>query len=296
MKTIAPNEVSLGELHSYLLGSVTPRPIAFASTIDKAGNVNLSPFSFFNAFSANPPILVFSPSRRGRDNTTKHTYENIIEVPEVVINIGNVELVEQMSLSSADYSKGTNEFVKSGLTEVKSEKVAPPRVGEAPIAFECKVNDVISLGEKGGAGNLVVCEVLLVHIKEEVLDESGKIDPYKLHAVGRLGGDWYCYVNKSSIFKLPKPNKIGIGFEQLPARIKNSQVLTRNHLARLAGVEKIPSEEYLKEIRESKEVTEVLHRFANDKESLEYHLHLMAQEELEKGDTLKAWGLLSVTE
>jgi len=292
MKSISPQDIPVSELHSYLLGAVIPRPIAFASTIDREGNVNLSPFSFFNAFGANPPTLVFSPARRGRDNTTKHTLENVLEIPEVVINLGNMDLVEQMSLASADFPKGVNEFLKAGLTEVQSEMVKPPRVGEAPVAFECKVNDVIPLGNQGASGNLVICEVLLMHIQEDILDEKEKIDPYKFKAVARLGGNYYCYINPQSIFTLPKPIKIGIGFDQLPEKLRKSTILTGNNLARLAGVDMIPTQEYINQVKESEEVQELFKRFANDPESLEDHLHIMAQEELEEGHVEKAWAVL----
>ena len=231
----------MARMHALLLGSVIPRPIAFASTVDKSGIVNLSPFSYFNCFGANPPLMIFSPARRGRDNTTKHTYENILEVPEVVIHIVSYSMIYQMSLASGEYPKGVNEFVKAGLTEVPSLKVKPPRVKEAPVAFECKVIQVIPTGEKGGAGNLVICEVIMMHVKEDVLDDSGRIDPHKLDAVARLGGDWYCRVHGNNIFKLPKPlDKIGIGVDQLPPHIRNSRVLTGNNLGLLASVENLP--------------------------------------------------------
>lgn len=238
---IDPKEVTVGKMHSYLLGAVAPRPIAFASTIDKEGNVNLSPFSFFNCFGANPPIVVFSPSRRGRDNTTKHTYENVLEVPEVVINIVNYDMVQQMSLASTEYKKGVNEFIKAGLTPLASTKMKPPRVAEAPVSFECKVLQVIPTGLEGGAGNLVICEVILAHVKDEILDAEGKIDPYKLDAVARMGGDWYCRANGEALFTVPKPlEKIGIGIDQLPEVIRNSKVLTGNDLGMLANVEQLP--------------------------------------------------------
>lgn len=239
---IDPKEVTVGKMHSYLLGAIAPRPIAFASTIDKDGNINLSPFSFFNCFGANPPILIFSPARRGRDNTTKHTYENVLEVPEVVINIVNYDIVQQMSLASTEYKKGVNEFVKAGLTPLTSTKIKPPRVGEAPVAFECKVLQVIPTGLEGGAGNLVICEVVLAHIKDEVLDAEGKIDPFKLDAVARMGGDWYCRANGEALFTVPKPlEKIGIGIDQLPESIRKSTVLTGNDLAMLANIEQLPA-------------------------------------------------------
>jgi flavin reductase (DIM6/NTAB) family NADH-FMN oxidoreductase RutF len=238
---INPKEIPVGKMHSYLLGAVAPRPIAFASTIDAEGNVNLSPFSFFNCFGANPPILVFSPARRGRDNTTKHSYENVFEVPEVVINIVNYSMVQQTSLASTEYPKGVNEFIKAGLTQVTSTMVKPPRVGEAPVAFECKVLQVIKTGDKGAAGNLVICEVILAHIKDDVLDEEGKIDPFKLDAVARMGGDWYCRAQGDALFKVPKPlDKIGIGVDQLPDKIRNSKILTGNDLGILGNIEVIP--------------------------------------------------------
>ncbi len=293
MKTVNPKEVSVAEFHGYLLGAIAPRPIAFASTTDKEGNVNLSPFSFFNAFGANPPILVFSPARRGRDNTTKHTLENVIEHPEVVINIVNHDIVEQMSLSSTEYEKGVNEFKKSGLTEVKSELVKPPRVAESPASFECKVNEVVSLGEEGGAGNLVICEVLLAHFSESVLDEEGRIDPNRMDVVGRMGGNWYTRASGSSLFEIPKPvRSLGIGVDNIPEPIRNSEVLTGNNLGRLGNIEKLPSDEEVAAFKENQELSNILSNHADNKESLEYHLHLMAQRLLEKGEIESAWKVL----
>ncbi|MFT4673563.1 MAG: flavin reductase (DIM6/NTAB) family NADH-FMN oxidoreductase RutF [Saprospiraceae bacterium] len=240
MKTIDPKAVTTGQLHRYMLGAVTPRPIAFASTVDANGNVNLSPFSFFNVFSANPPIMIFSPARRGRDNTTKHTYENVLQVKEVVINIVNYDIVQQMSLSSTEYAQGVNEFEKAGLTPLASETIQPPRVAESPVQFECKVNEVISLGTEGGAGNLVICEVLKMHIDEAILDADGKIDPVKLDAVSRMGGNWYGRA-KEGLFEVPKPlSTLGIGFDQLPTAVRTSKFLTGNDLAMLANVEVLP--------------------------------------------------------
>jgi flavin reductase (DIM6/NTAB) family NADH-FMN oxidoreductase RutF len=241
MLTINPKEIPFAKMHSYLLGAVTPRPIAFASTIDSHGNVNLSPFSFFNCFGANPPILIFSPARRGRDNTTKHSYENVREIPEVVINVVNYNMVQQTSLASTEYPKGVNEFVKAGFTEAASTMVKPPRVAEAPVAMECKVLQIIQTGDQGAAGNLVICEIVMMHINESILDAEGKIDPWKLDAVARLGGDYYCRVQGDMIFKVPKPlDKIGIGIDQLPERIRNSKVLTGNDLGMLANIAKLP--------------------------------------------------------
>jgi flavin reductase (DIM6/NTAB) family NADH-FMN oxidoreductase RutF len=273
MKTIDPKAVSTAALHGYMLGAVTPRPIAFASTIDSAGNVNLSPFSFFNVFSANPPIMIFSPARRGRDNTTKHTYENVLQVKEVVINIVNYDIVQQMSLSSTEYGKGVNEFEKAGLTPLASQTIKPPRVAESPVQFECRVNEVISLGTEGGAGNLVICEVLKMHINEAILDADGKIDPVKLDAVSRMGGNWYGRA-KQGMFEVPKPlSRLGIGFDQLPEAIRTSKLLTGNDLAMLANVEVLP--------KGAKAIV-----------NLEQHVAQKAQKRLALDDVQGAWELL----
>ena len=205
IKSIDPAELETKEVHKILLSSIAPRPIAFASTIDAKGSVNLSPFSYFNVFSSNPPILIFSPSRRVRDNTTKHTLENAKETKEVVINIVNHSIVEQMSKSSREYDKGVNEFLETGLTQVPSLKVKPPRVLESPISFECKVNNIVSLGDSGGAGQLIIAKVVQIHINKDYLDSEGDIDSEKLDLVARMGGDWYTRVNKDSMFKIPKP-------------------------------------------------------------------------------------------
>lgn len=285
---IDPKELSVAQMHACLLGAVAPRPIAFASTIDKAGNVNLSPFSYFNVFSANPPILVFSPANRGRDNTTKHSLENVLEVPEAVINIVNYPMVEQMSLASTEYARGVNEFIKSGLTQVVSEKVQPPRVKESPASFECRVQEVKSLGNEGGAGNLVICEVVLVHISEKILDENRRIDPYRLDAVARMGGSYYCHAQGGSIFEIPKPlTTQGIGVDQIPGAIRNSTVLTGNNLGRLGNIESLPGAEEVAEYGRRMEVKAMLH----GEHSVE-HLHKKAQEVLEKGDIKEAWLLL----
>ena len=247
MISITPQEVSTAKLHGYLLSAVSPRPIAFASTMDEDGNVNLSPFSFFNVFSANPPILIFSPARRVRDNTTKHTLENVLKTKEVVINIVNFEMVQQMSLSSTEYPNGVNEFVKAGFTQVASDMVKPPRVGESPVQFECKVNDVIALGAKGGAGNLIIAEVVKLHIKESILDAEGKIDAVKIDTVARMGANWYNR-SKEGMFEVLKPIRtMGIGVDALPASIRNSAVLTGNDLGILGNSEKIPTEEEVRE-------------------------------------------------
>lgn len=241
MPVIDPEKIPVAAMHGYLLGAVTPRPIALASTIDASGNVNLSPFSFFNCFGARPPLLIFSPSRRVRDNTTKHTYENVLEVPEVVIHIVNYRMVQQVSLASTEYEKGVNEFEKAGFTAERSVRVRPPRVKEAPVAMECKVRQVISTGDDGGAGNLILCEVVLMHVSDDVLDQEGRFDPVKLDVVARLGGDWYARIGRESLFKVPKPlEKRGVGIDRLPDLIRESTMLTGNELAQLANVEEIP--------------------------------------------------------
>jgi flavin reductase (DIM6/NTAB) family NADH-FMN oxidoreductase RutF len=293
MKTFYPKDLSTAEVQNLLQGAVTPRPIAFASTVDKAGNVNLSPFSFFNMFSANPPILIFSPSRRVRDNSTKHTLENVLEVPEVVIHIVGFDRVEQMSLASTEYPKGVNEFEKAGLTPVKSDLIAPPRVKEAAVALECKVNEVKSLGSGGGAGNLVICEVIAIHINESILDEKGAIDPFRLSPVARLGGSWYSRITPDSLFQIPKPlTNLGIGVDQIPVEIRNSPILTGNNLGRLGNVMELPTENEVSEFSSSEEIREMRIWFKNDPESWIDHLHLRAKEELEAGNVNLAWKIL----
>lgn len=241
MKTIRPADIPTTQLHALMLGSIGPRPIAFASTISRNGQVNLSPFSFFNCFGSNPPILVFSPARRVRDNTMKHTLENVYEVPEVVINIVNYAIVEQMSLASTEYDKGINEFTKSGLTEQPSELVRPPRVKESPVQYECKVCRIIPLGSQGGAGNLIVCEIVLAHFNETIFDDKGQIDPFKLDLVSRMGGDWYCRANGDALFEVAKPvARKGIGVDSLPESIRLSSILTGNHLGKLGNTEQLP--------------------------------------------------------
>lgn len=243
MISIDPEEISTGKLHGYLLGAVAPRPIAFASTIDAEGNPNLSPFSFFNVFSANPPILIFSPARRVRGNTTKHTLENVMEIKEVVINVVSYDMAHQMSLSSTEYPKGANEFEKAGFTMLKSDVVQPFRVGESPVQFECKVNDIIHLGDEGGAGNLIVCEVVKLHINENVLDENGAIDQYKIDLIARAGGSFYSRA-KEGFFEIPKPiSTLGIGVDVIPSEIRNSAILTGNNLGMLGNVEQLPNQE-----------------------------------------------------
>lgn len=291
MISIEPHELSTGKLHGYLLGAVAPRPICFASTVDGEGNINLSPFSFFNVFSARPPILVFSPARRGRDNTTKHTYENVLEVPEVSINIVSHAMVQQVSLASTEYAKGVNEFEKAGFTELASEKIKPPRVAEAPVQLECKVNDVIKLGSEGGAGNLVICEVVKLHIKEEILAEDGTIDPFKIDTVSRLGGNWYSRA-KAGLFEVPKPlTTLGVGVDSLPEEIRRSKVLTGNDLGMLGNVESFPnSEEINTFILASEELKRLV--ASNQREAL----HKKAQDFLCDGKIQEAWKVLLATQ
>ena len=296
-KSIDPKEISQAQLHSYLLSAVAPRPIALASTVDENGNVNLSPFSFFNVFSSNPPILIFSPARRGRNNTTKHTYENILKVKEVVINIVNYPIVEQMSLSSTEYEQGINEFKKAGFTPIKSTKIQPPRVNEAPVAFECVVDDVIELGTSPGAGNLIIARVVQLHIQKEYLDQDGNLDTIKLDLVARMGGNWYTRAIKKSLFEIPKPIRTkGIGVDQLPKSIRESTILTGNNLGRLGNVESLPKASDLLRIKESLEIQKILIQFKDEPKELEVAIHTLAKEYLEKGDTEKAISLLILFE
>ncbi len=242
--SIDPNSISISELHQILLTAVAPRPIAFASTVDIKGNVNLSPFSFFNVFSANPPILIFSPARRVRDNTIKHTLANVKATKEVVINIVNYPIVEQMSLSSTEYGKDVNEFEKAGLTEVNSIMVKPPRVAESPVSFECVVENIIELGNQGGAGNLVVSRVVNIHINNKYLGKNGKLDTEKLDLVARMGGSLYTRVTDQSLFEIPKPIFTkGIGVDQLPKHVFNSDILSGNNIGRLGNCEQLPTNE-----------------------------------------------------
>ena len=244
MKSFEPKELKTSELHAFLLSAVAPRPISFASTIDKEGNVNLSPFSFFNVYSSKPPIMVFSSNRSGKTGDIKDTYKNIKEVPEVVINIVTYDMVQQTSLASVAYPRGVNEFIKAGFTMLPSENIAPPRVAESPVQFECKVNQVIELGQEGGAGNLFICEILKMHINENVLNDAGtKIDPLKMNQVGRCGDDYYIKLDKVSLFEVPKPvSTIGIGVDALPTWVIKNHILSGNDLGMLGNVEAIPFE------------------------------------------------------
>ncbi|MEN8786480.1 MAG: flavin reductase family protein [Flavobacteriales bacterium] len=289
MLTITPSEIPVPKLHHYLLGAVGPRPIAFASTIDKDGNRNLAPFSFFNVFSANPPIMVFSPARSGRTNTTKNTFDNVKEVAEVVINIVNHSIVEQMSLSSSPFDSDVDEFVKSGLTPIASETIRPFRVKESPVQFECKVNEVVELGTEGGAGNLVICEVTKIHIDEAILDENGTIDQHKIDLVSRMGGNWYCRANAESMFEIKKPiMTIGIGYDAIPEDIRNSSVLSGNDLGKLGGIEEFPNET---DVNDHKliELSELFVELEDEQEKLEQELHKRAKQELKEDKLKEAW-------
>jgi flavin reductase (DIM6/NTAB) family NADH-FMN oxidoreductase RutF len=271
MRTISPKDLNNLQLQTLLQTAIAPRPIALASTIDKDGNINLSPFSFFNMFSSNPPVVIFSPARRVRDNTTKHTLENVLEIPEVVIGIVNFKIVQQISLASTEYEKGVNEFVKSGLTMKDSDVVRPKLIDDCPVNLECKVLEIKHLGTEGGAGNLVICEILKIHVREEYLNEEGNLDQMKLDLVARLGGNWYSRNNENNLFEVPKPLVTkGIGFDLLPNEIKYSIVFTGNDLGMLANVEKLPNGDFHSD--ESK--------------------HLDAQKLLLENKIAEAWNLL----
>ncbi len=283
---INPKEIKVPQLHSLLLGAVGPRPIAFASTIGNDGIPNLAPFSFFNVFSANPPILIFSPARSGRTNTNKHTYENIKEVPEVVINIVNYPMVQQVSLASAEYAKEVNEFVKAGFTQEKSKMIKPFRVKESPVQLECKVNQVIELGTQGAAGNLIICEVVLMHIKDEYLDEKGTIDQRKIDLVARMGGNWYCRAHGDALFELEKPlTTLGVGIDSIPENIRNSKILSANNLGQLGNIENIPSKEEIAAFKNDPELKKILSQNGKSEEQL----HAFAKKLLEEKKVKEAW-------
>ncbi len=289
MLTIDPKDISVPKLHHYLLGAIGPRPIAFASTVDAEGRKNLSPFSFFNVFSANPPILIFSPARNGRTNSTKDTYNNVKVVPEVVINIVNYDMVEQMSLSSSPYSSDVDEFIKAGFTAIDSDLIKPKRVKESPVQFECKVLEVKELGDQGGAGNLVICEVVKIHIDEAVLDENEMIDQLKIDLVSRMGGNWYCRADKNSMFEIMKPlSTCGIGFDALPNDVRLSKYLTGNDLGKLAGIENLPNETDVNDFK----LTELADDFIELEDNiteLEKKLHTKASEFLAQNKLEEAW-------
>lgn len=292
MLHLDPKSIPTNVLHSHLLASVAPRPIAFASTKDKYGVPNLSPFSFFNVFGSNPPIAIFSPARRVRDNTIKHTLENAMETGEVVINIVNYAMVQQMSLSSTEYPKGINEFEKSGLTAIDSVKVKPFRVKESPVQLECKVNDIIHTGTEGGAGNLIVCEIVMVHISEDVLDANGRIDQHKIDVVGRLGADWYVRASGNALFEVEKPlSTLGIGVDVLPENIRLSHVLTGNNLGQLGNVQTIPSKEDAEAFLNSTEWNDIVAKY--NLESIS-DSHQVAKLLLENNHVIEAWKWLIV--
>ncbi|TCD11132.1 flavin reductase family protein [Pedobacter frigidisoli] len=285
MLTLKTKDLTAVQLQDYLQYAIAPRPICFASTIDAEGNINLSPFSFFNMFSTKPPICIFSPARRVRDNTTKHTLDNVLQVKECVINIVNYDMVQQMSLASTEYAKGVNEFEKAGFTMLKSDLVTPPRVAEAPVQFECVINDVIALGDNHGAGNLVLAEIKLIHINESILDDHGKIDQQKIDLVARLGGDWYCRVTESNLFKVAKPlAKLGIGVDRLPKSVRLSKVLTGNDLGMLGNVEHLPSDEEIDIVGAHPEVKEILDATIGDAQNRERELHELAKSYLIGGN------------
>ena len=289
MLTFNPQEISVQRVHQLLLGSIGPRPIAFASTVNEAGQPNLAPFSFFNVFSANPPILIFSPARSGRTNETKDTYKNVKVVPEVVINVVNFDMVHQMSLASSPYSADISEFDKAGLTALPSETIKPFRVGESPVQFECKVLEVKELGHEGGAGNLIICEVLRIHIQEELMDANGLIDQHKIDLVARMGGDWYCRADVNAMFEIKKPiTTCGIGFDALPKDLKNSRILSGNDLGQLAGIEELPNETDVNEYKLI-ELSELFVSLENDAVELEKQLHQKAKALLAENKLEEAW-------
>jgi flavin reductase (DIM6/NTAB) family NADH-FMN oxidoreductase RutF len=290
MVTLRLSEMKLEEVQHFLQHAIAPRPICFASTIDADGNINLSPFSFFNLFSLNPPVIIFSPSRRGRDNTTKHTLENLLEVPEVAINIVSYDMVHQVSLSSCEYPKGIDEFIKAGFTREASKLIKPPRVKESPVQMECKVIEIKPLGTEGGAGNLIIAEVLLIHVHENILNEKGRMDQQKLDLVARLGGNWYARINKENLFVVDKPNtSIGIGIDNLPASVKNSKILTGNHLGMLANVHEMP---VIDPAFEDEKMKYIFQYFSIDPEEMEKELHLYAADLLNEKKVNEAWQVL----
>lgn len=289
MKLI-PGEIKTGELHAYLLGAIAPRPICFASTIDAKGQPNLSPFSFFNIFGSNPATLIFSPARRVRDNTVKHTLENVLETREVVINVVNYAMVQQASLSSCEYPKGVSEFEKAGFTPLASEKVKPFRVKESPVQLECIVRDVIETGTGGGAGNLVICEPVIVHINDDVLDLNGKIDPQKIDLVARMGADFYCRASGNAVFEVAKPNlKLGIGVDALPYAVRNSSILTGNNLGQLGNVNELP---VIDAAFEDAHLKNIIQYYSVNPEEMEKELHTYAKQLLAEEKVTEAWQVL----
>ncbi len=295
MLSLNTSDLTPVQIQSYLNTAIAPRPICFASTVDKDGNVNLSPFSYFNIFSVNPAICVFSPSRRVRDSTTKHTLENIKEVPECVINIVNHDIVQQTSLSSVEYAKGINEFTKCGLTPIPSQLVKPPRVAESYVQLECLVKDIYPLGDGAGAGNLVIAEVKIIHINESVLNEDGRIDQAKMDLVARLGGDLYCRITMDNLFKVAKPNtKLGLGVDMLPFHVRNSKILTGNCLGKLGNLESFPSDADIETYAQSPEIKDILDATIGDSQTRELQLHLKAQQLLAEERVMEAMMVLLI--
>ena len=290
MLTLNLKDLKPVDVQNYLQHAIAPRPICFASTIDKAGNINLSPFSFFNLFSSNPPVVIFSPARRVRDNTTKHTLQNVLEVPEVVINIVDYDMVQQTSLASCEFSKDTNEFTKAGFTQEKATIVKPPMVKESKVKLECKVLEIKPLGTEGGAGNLVICEVLCMHIDESILDENNKIDQTKLHHVARLGGDWYAKIDETNLFKVAKPNmQLGIGVDALPESIRNSKILSGNNLGQLANVNEMP---FIDPAFDDDKLKNIIQYYSINPDDMDIELHRYAKELLDAGKVNEAWQVL----
>ena len=290
MLSLDLKDLKPSEIQNYLQHAIAPRPICFASTIDKAGHINLSPFSFFNLFSSNPPVVIFSPSRRVRDNSSKHTLQNVLEVPEVVINIVDYNMVQQVSLSSCEFPKGVNEFEKAGFTMQPAVRITPPMVKESKIKLECIVLEVKPLGTAGGAGNLVICEVLCMHIDESILNEHKMIDQTKLHLVARLGGDWYCKVEEGNLFKVAKPNtELGIGIDMLPESIRKSSILTGNNLGQLANVKEIPA---VDPAYHDDKLRNIIQYYAINPNEMDMELHRYASELLEAGKVKEAWQVL----
>ena len=283
-------DLSTLEKQQWLNNAIAPRPICFASTIDKEGNVNLSPFSFFNVFSSKPPIVIFSPARRSRDNTTKHTLENVLEVPECVINMVDYAMVQQVSLSSCEFPKSVDEFVKAGFTKETASLVKPPMVKEAKIKLECRVNEIKSLGEEGGAGQLVIAEILCMHVDESILGADGKIDQRKLHLVARLGGDWYCKVDEHNLFRVEKPNtQLGIGVDALPESIRSSKILTGNHLGMLGNLQEVP---LINPAFSDNRLKNIVQYYSISPAEMEKELHIYAAELLNDGKLADAWQIL----
>lgn len=293
MITIQPNGIPTPEFHAHLLNAVAPRPIALASTVDREGRSNLSPFSFFNVFGVKPPVLIFSPARKVRDNTDKHTLENMRETLEVVINVVNYDMVQQTSLASCEYPKGVDEFVKAGFHQLKSELVRPFRVSESPVQFECRVLEIIETGKEGGAGNLVICEILLMHISKSVLNGEGKIDPDLIDLVGRCGGDYYCRASGPALFTVPKPNrKLGIGLDQIPAHIRESEVLTGNDLGQLGNIDELPSDDEIGAFMNMEAIRNLKASILESPSTFYLALHLAAKELIRAGEIKEAWMLL----